>query len=449
MSVGPVYGMACYAANKPNEDGFVTFATEGGQVFAVVDGHGGFRVRDMVVSLLPGAVGEAVDEQGGEGADMGEVLQAALSGVDGVVLDKVKSLPYPTTEEEYDAKVGLMEQGACVSAVYVPFASSVEGAMVAKVAHLGDTRIVAGSPAGIAHPLCGIHNASEEAERARLLASLPKDKKLFTQYENGKYYLKGIVQVTRAIGDGYLKDKELAKLHNEVVGPKFKIKPLPKPAAPYMTSVAELNQLAFGAVAEHPADANPAFLVAASDGVWDLMTDGEVTAFVAKALKPIRLASPRRTQISTATLSQVANALIEHVLAKVAAEFELSMEDLKSFTPGAKGDSGRRSYHDDITVAIIILPALANAPPLAHQAISKVPSRVLMPVQAVSRDVGVVNTPSLLNLVSPPSSSSTTNQGPSDQSSPSQRPHKQKRKPVDSPPRVRQTRSKTKRSKLL
>ncbi|KNC48680.1 uncharacterized protein AMSG_00457 [Thecamonas trahens ATCC 50062] len=391
-------GVAVYAANSPCEDMHLQTAVGGGSVVAVLDGHGGARAVAFARNKLVAALGEALD--GVPPTGVGAAMQGALLAVDDALLAEIKAKPYPTTEAEFDDKIGLMEQGACASLVWIPTHGRGEMA----VAHLGDTRVVAGSPLGVAHALCEVHNAAEPAERARLQAALPKDKRLFKTYPGAepgslKYYVKGIVQVTRALGDGYLKDRELARLHNKAA-PQFKVSPLPKEAAPYVSPHAQVASLVIGRGSKD----EPAFVVVASDGLWDHMTDGEVTRFVASRLTAAALAGPARSQISDAALNATAQALIDAVLDKVAAGFELTRAELEAKVAGARGDSGRRSYHDDITVIVALLPVPppAAVPAEASSPMVRQPSRPLMPIAEVGRDFSVVNTTAKMQALSSP-----------------------------------------------
>ena len=90
-------------------------------------------------------------------------------------------------------------------------------------------------------------------------------------------------------------------------------------------------------------DLKEEILVLASDGLWDMLSDQEVSEFVLKWVR-IQGLSP----------TEAAEKLIEEALKKSAAKHKLSLEELKALKQGRT----RRNKHDDMTVIVVDLSQL-------------------------------------------------------------------------------------------
>ena len=77
------------------------------------------------------------------------------------------------------------------------------------------------------------------------------------------------------------------------------------------------------------------FLILATDGVWDYLTDDDAVQLVSKCEDK----------------SQAASLLVETALVIAAKESNLSIEKLKSLPPGRE----RRCRHDDTTAMVMFL----------------------------------------------------------------------------------------------
>ncbi|KAG0451186.1 hypothetical protein HPP92_026342 [Vanilla planifolia] len=127
------------------------------------------------------------------------------------------------------------------------------------VANLGDSRAVLGRQVGhsksvVAERLSNDHNVAEEVRKE--LAELHPDDSHIVVYSRGVWRIKGIIQVSRSIGDVYLKKPEFYRdpLFQQVVCPI----PIKRPVMTAEPSirVRELRR-------------DDLFLIFASDGLWE------------------------------------------------------------------------------------------------------------------------------------------------------------------------------------
>ncbi|KAH9607889.1 hypothetical protein KSS87_020357 [Heliosperma pusillum] len=191
------------------------------------------------------------------------------------------------------------------------------------IANLGDSRAVIGclnrSNKIVAEQLTKEHNACMEEVREELISSHPDDSSILVM-KQGVWRIKGIIQVSRSIGDAYLKSPDLA------LDPSFPRFHFPEPISRPVLS-AEPSIYTRGL---QPSDQ---FLIFASDGLWEHLTNQEAVQIVHN--------SPR---------AGIAKKLIQKALKKVAKRMNMKDEDLKKVEKGE-----RRKYHDDITVVVIFL----------------------------------------------------------------------------------------------
>ncbi|KAL0346297.1 UNVERIFIED_CONTAM: putative protein phosphatase 2C 43 [Sesamum radiatum] len=138
------------------------------------------------------------------------------------------------------------------------------------IANLGDSRAVIGyldqSKKIIAEQLTKDHNASMEEVRKELKALHPEDSQILVM-KQGVWRIKGIIQVSRSIGDAYLKRPEFA------LDPSFPRFHLPEPIRqPVLRSDP--------AICTRDLEANDKFLIFASDGLWEHLTNQEAVEIV-------------------------------------------------------------------------------------------------------------------------------------------------------------------------
>ena len=156
-------------------------------------------------------------------------------------------------------------QGSCLVLAYVDLK-----ARRLYVGNLGDSRAVLGRQEGrhiVSETLTVDHNTATKSERLRVLAEHPGmvDAQLFTADAKGTTRLKGVIQVTRSIGDPAMKYPSVAKRYNKDIEERFQILPLPgtRRCKPYMSNVAD--------VLEYDLKGKELCLILASDGLWDLV----------------------------------------------------------------------------------------------------------------------------------------------------------------------------------
>lgn len=191
------------------------------------------------------------------------------------------------------------------------------------VANLGDSRAVLGSLGRfnkiIAEPLTRDHNASMEEVRQELRSRHPDDSHIVVM-KHGVWRIKGIIQVSRSIGDAYLKRPEFS------LDPSFPRFHLPEPIRrPVLTSEPS--------ICTRVLQPNDKFIIFASDGLWEHMTNQEAAEIVYKY--------PR---------TGIARRLLKAALNVAARKREMRYDDLKKVEKGV-----RRFFHDDITVVVIFI----------------------------------------------------------------------------------------------
>ncbi|KAG2721292.1 hypothetical protein I3843_02G060900 [Carya illinoinensis] len=192
------------------------------------------------------------------------------------------------------------------------------------IANLGDSRVVLGKKVGNTGGIAPIqlsteHNANIEAVRQELKELHPNDPQIVV-LKHGVWRVKGIIQVSRSIGDVYLK---YSQYNREPINEKFR---LPEPMnMPILTAVPTIlsHQL-------HPDDS---FLIFASDGLWEHLTNEKAVDIVHS--------HPRAGS---------AKRLVKAALQEAARKREMRYSDLCKIDKKV-----RRHFHDDITVIVLFL----------------------------------------------------------------------------------------------
>lgn len=189
------------------------------------------------------------------------------------------------------------------------------------IANLGDSRAVIGSICGsnkiIAEQLTREHNASKEDIRRELRSLHPEDSQIVVM-KHGTWRVKGIIQVSRSIGDAYLKRPEFS------LDPSFPRFHLPDPIRrPVLT--------AEPSICSRVLQPNDKFVIFASDGLWEHMTNQEAAEIVHN--------NPR---------TGIARRLLLAALNEAARKREMRYKDLQKVEKGI-----RRFFHDDITIVVV------------------------------------------------------------------------------------------------
>jgi pyruvate dehydrogenase phosphatase len=192
------------------------------------------------------------------------------------------------------------------------------------IANLGDSRAVLGRTVKATGEVLSIqlsaeHNASFECIRRELHASHPDDPQIVVLKHN-VWRVKGLIQISRSIGDVYLKKAEFNK---EPLYAKFRLRdPIKRPILSSDPSIS-VHEL-------HPQDQ---FIIFASDGLWEHLSNQEAVDIVQN--------HPR---------NGIARRLIKAALQQAAKKREMRYSDLKKIDRGV-----RRHFHDDITVVVVFL----------------------------------------------------------------------------------------------
>ncbi|KAH7692343.1 pyruvate dehydrogenase phosphatase protein [Dioscorea alata] len=192
------------------------------------------------------------------------------------------------------------------------------------VANLGDSRVVLGrlvkaTGEVLAVQLSAEHNASIESVRQELQSLHPDDSHIVVLKHN-VWRVKGLIQVTRSIGDVYLKKTEF---NREPLFAKFRLRePFKRPILSAEPSIS--------VQALQPHDQ---FLIFASDGLWEHLSNQEAVDIVQN--------NPRNGS---------ARRLVKAALQEAAKKREMRYSDLKKIDRGV-----RRHFHDDITVVVVFL----------------------------------------------------------------------------------------------
>ncbi|XP_044508163.1 probable protein phosphatase 2C 60 [Mangifera indica] len=192
------------------------------------------------------------------------------------------------------------------------------------VANLGDSRAVLGrlvraTGEVLAVQLSSEHNVGIESVRQEMHSLHPEDSHIVVLKHN-VWRVKGLIQVSRSIGDVYLKKAEYNK---EPLYAKFRLRePFKKPILSSEPSISVLEL--------QPHDQ---FVIFASDGLWEHLTNQEAVDIVQN--------HPRYG---------IARRLVKAALQEAAKKREMRYSDLKKIDRGV-----RRHFHDDITVIVVFL----------------------------------------------------------------------------------------------
>ncbi|KDP23958.1 hypothetical protein JCGZ_25346 [Jatropha curcas] len=192
------------------------------------------------------------------------------------------------------------------------------------IANLGDSRAVLGrlvkaTGEVLAIQLSSEHNVGIESVRQEMHSLHPDDSHIVVLKHN-VWRVKGLIQVSRSIGDVYLKK---AEFNREPLYAKFRLRePFKKPILSSEPSISMLEL--------QPHDQ---FLIFASDGLWEHLSNQDAVDIVQN--------HPR---------NGIARRLVKVALQEAAKKREMRYSDLKKIDRGV-----RRHFHDDITVIVVFL----------------------------------------------------------------------------------------------
>ncbi|XP_024974309.1 probable protein phosphatase 2C 46 [Cynara cardunculus var. scolymus] len=308
------FSMAVVQANMLLEDqsqiesGSLSFLDSGpyGTFVGVYDGHGGPETSRYVNDNLFQNLKRFTTEQQSMSVD---VIQKAFQATEEGFLSIVT--------KQWMVRPQLAAVGSCCLVGVV-----CGGTLY--IANAGDSRAVLGRTVKatgevIAIQLSTEHNASIESVRQELHSLHPDDPHIVVLKHN-VWRVKGLIQISRSIGDVYLKK---AEFNREPLYAKFRLRdPIRRPILSADPSISV-----------HEIQPEDRFLIFASDGLWEHLSNQEAVDIVQN--------HPHNGS---------ARRLVKAALQEAAKKREMRYSDLKRIERGV-----RRHFHDDITVVVVFL----------------------------------------------------------------------------------------------
>ena len=277
-----------------------------GTFVGIYDGHGGPEASRFLNEHLFNNFKKFTSENEGMSAD---VITKAFLATEEEFLSLVK--------KQWIIKPLLASVGSCCLVGVV-----CSGLLY--IANAGDSRVVLGRLEKTVKQVKAVqlsieHNASIESVREELRSLHPDDPQIVV-LKHKVWRVKGLIQVSRSIGDAYLKRQEFNK---EPLLAKFRLsEPFHKPILKAEPTIL-VQKL-------YPEDQ---FLIFASDGLWEQLSSQEAVDIVQNY--------PR---------NGIARKLVKAALQEAAKKREMRYSDLKKIDRGV-----RRHFHDDITVVVLFL----------------------------------------------------------------------------------------------
>ncbi|KAL0911500.1 hypothetical protein M5K25_019647 [Dendrobium thyrsiflorum] len=302
------FSFAISQANSQFEDQGQVFSTPYATFIGVYDGHGGPDASRFLNSRMFANLHRFVTEDGGVSI---EVIKKA----------------FRASEEEFLQMVGRSWQ-SCPHFVSVGSCCLV-GVIVEDMLYLGnlgDSRAVLGrnripgENEVVAERLTSDHNVKDEEVRNEVINQHPDDSRILVHIR-GTWRIKGIIQVSRTIGDYYLKN------------PEFSRSPLYQRLFPSATPFNRPVITSEPSVGRRRLRPHDLFVIFASDGLWEQLSDEAAVKMVTR--------NPR---------AGIAKRLVRAALNEAAKKRNMSYGNLKGIPKG-----NRREIHDDITVIVIYL----------------------------------------------------------------------------------------------
>ncbi|KAJ1695511.1 hypothetical protein LUZ63_012209 [Rhynchospora breviuscula] len=313
------YSMAVAQANLRNEDrcqlvsGPLSNVHGGptGVFVGIYDGHGGHVCSQFVLDNLFNELKSAITSQHGHVNYPAAIRQAYLNTEDSFL---------GLARRNWERIPRLAAVGSCCL-------SGVVHNNVLYVANAGDSRAVlarwgVGDENAEAVQLSIDYNANDADRRNEVQLLHPDDPVLFSVV-NGSYRVRGRIQVTRAIGDFYLKYNEF---NREPLEARYRQQqPIVRPILKAEPTILPYNL-----------EADDKFVIFASDGLWGDVTNEEAVSIVK--------GSPR---------SGAAKALLKEALDKASQRNNLEYQQLINLPLADK-----RYHHDDISIVILFFDNL-------------------------------------------------------------------------------------------
>ncbi|CAI7929007.1 unnamed protein product, partial [Closterium sp. NIES-54] len=338
------FSMAVCQANAILEDFSIVQSGKFGTYVGVFDGHGGAQAASFLNDNMYSILDRVTEEAGGPSE---ETFKKAFEDAEAQFLEVVR--------ENWKMKPIFAAAGSC-ALVGLIHASTLY------IASVGDSRAVVGSvdPDGDgsslrAEEVSEEHSASCEKTRQEVKDMIQGDDNILVE-KGGVWRVKGIIQVTRSIGDFYLKHQEF---QNNPLYTRFRLmEPLTTPALICQPSVLV-----------KPLTEKDRFVVFASDGLWENISNEETVELVSKSPRLHKLNASESSSCSWDSLScantiswvtrfgvqGIARRLVKLAMIRAAKKRKLTYGDLKTLGPGR-----RRQVHDDISVVVLFLDNAAG-----------------------------------------------------------------------------------------
>ncbi|KAF3438820.1 hypothetical protein FNV43_RR17095 [Rhamnella rubrinervis] len=303
------YSIAVVQANSSLEDQGQVFTSSSATFIGVYDGHGGPEASRFITHHLFPFIQKFSTEHGGLSED---VIKKAFDATEEEFLHLVK--------RSWPAKPQIASVGSCCLVGIISNG-------ILYVANLGDSRVVLGRRVSQSQPnsvvlaerLSTDHNVAVEEVRKEVKELHPEDSHIVV-YTRGVWRIKGIIQVSRSIGDVYLKKPEFNR------DPLFHHFGLHVP-------LKRAVMTAEPSIVARKLEPEDLFLIFASDGLWEHLSD--------EAAVEIVLKNPR---------VGIAKRLVRAAIHEAAKKREMRYNDIKRIEKGV-----RRHFHDDITVIVMYL----------------------------------------------------------------------------------------------
>ena len=308
-----------YQANDPIEDRVCILKQSSNQPLisaAIYDGHGGDIVADFASKrLLPILIQTLNDQKHLNNDIIDECVLSTFNRIENEYINGIK--------QSYDYGYGEVAKVGCCALVAIVNDDKLT------IANCGDCRAVLGSNVDgnfVSTRLSRDHNARMPLEKINLQVMHPNESNIVVCKNPHACYVKGRLQLTRALGDLYLKYSEF----NAPSGsPRVRGRHIPEPyTPPYVNPVPEISHFDI--------ESNDKFIILATDGVWDFLSDDE-------AVKIVEACGTNR--------AQAAEALVNATLERASIECGMTKSELMALPAGRK----RRSRHDDTTAIVIYL----------------------------------------------------------------------------------------------
>ncbi|KAL0736430.1 hypothetical protein Bca4012_012640 [Brassica carinata] len=304
------FSMAVVQANEVIEDHSQVETGNGAVFVGVYDGHGGPEASRYISDHLFSHLMRISRERG---VITEETLRAAFSATEKGFLTLVR--------RTRGLKPLIAAAGSCclVGVIW-------KGTLL--IANVGDSRAVLGSSVSsndhrsnriVAEQLTSDHNAAQEEVRQDLRSLHPDDPRILV-HKQSVWRIKGIIQVSRSIGDAYLKHPDFS------LGPSFPRFYLPEGLKRPVLS-------AEPCVYTRVLQTSDKFVIFASDGLWEHVSNQQAVEIVNKHPRP-----------------GIARRLVRRAMNIAAKKKGMMYDDLKKVERGV-----RRFFHDDITVAVIFI----------------------------------------------------------------------------------------------